>query len=376
MPHQIASTGRILVVTARPADETSLVASLEQHGHVVMTASDRVQTLEIAAIGAPDLILLDLPIPDLSGLELLATLHEQPRLQQIPVIVLAAIHDPQRLLRTFDAGAVDCIAMPCPIDEVLARVHVHLRLKLTRSRLEEVARERQELINLVAHDLKNPLTSVLFACEMLALPECRPERAPRYLQVIDDSTREALGYIRSYLENQARPAPVDPAAKVPCAHLGATLHWLAARFELQLEASGLRLQVNAPQPDVCVTIRELLLRQIGENLIGNALKYARDGGELELTARPGAPGYWQLLVQDRGPGIPASFQPRLFTPFQRVQEHDRHDAVAAVSSGLGLALARQNVANAGGRLWYEDREDGGARFLLELPEAHCIEHCA
>lgn len=249
---------------------------------------------------------------------------------------------------------------------------MHLRLKLTRDRLEQVARERQALVNLVAHDLKNPLTSVLFACEMLAQPDCRPERAPRYLRIIEDSTHEALSYIHDYLETQANPARASGAAAGGCAHLGETLHWLAARYELQLEAHGLRLRIQPPEAEACVAISSQVLRQVGENLISNALKYARGGGELELVARAGAPGYWQVVAQDRGPGVPAFFQPRLFQPFERLhgQGPDRDH-----STGLGLALAHQIVVNAGGQLWYEDREGGGARFLLELPEAACQSLC-
>lgn len=371
MPNQIARTGRILVVTAQPASAASITALLERHGHETMIAITREQAFALAAEHIPDLVLLDLPIPGQEGLELLSTLHEQPALQPIPVIVLATASDQARLLNAFEAGAVDCIGKPCSPEEMVARLHAHLRLKLTRDRLEQVARERQELVTLVAHDLKNPLTSVLFACEMLALPDCKPERAPRYLQIIDDSTREALGYIRNYLQHQAHAA-ARPADKA-CAPLGETLRWLAARYELQLEASGMRLRIEAPDPEACVAISGLVLRQLGENLISNALKYARDGGELELIARPGAPGFWQLVAQDRGPGVPACFQPQLFTPFKRAQEND---AAASHSSGLGLALARQIATNAGGRLWYEDREGGGARFLLELPETDCSDACS
>ena len=82
--------------------------------------------------------------------------------------------------------------------------------------------------------------------------------------------------------------------------------------------------------------------------------------------RPSAPGYWQLVMQDRGPGIPDFKKRGLFKPFHRLSEIDPADGL---SSGLGLSLARQIVANAGGQLWYEDREGGGARFIIELPQA-------
>ena len=200
---------------------------------------------------------------------------------------------------------------------------------------------------------------------MLGLPDCKPERTPRYLQIIAESTQDALGYIRSYLENQeAERRPSDRPPASTC--LGSTLEWLANRYELQLEAKGLRLSVGMPEREILVAIDAQVLRQVAENLVTNAMKYARDGGELELRAWPGAPGYWQLVAQDRGPGIPEARQRQLFKPFQRLTDVDPADGL---SSGLGLSLAKQIIANVGGQLWYEDREGGGARFVIELPEA-------
>jgi two-component system sensor histidine kinase/response regulator len=96
------------------------------------------------------------------------------------------------------------------------------------------------------------------------------------------------------------------------------------------------------------------------------MKYATAGGELDLMVRASSPGYWQLLAQDRGPGIPAARQRELFKPFQRLREQD---PAGGLSSGLGLSLARQIIADAGGQLWYEDREGGGACFVIDLPQA-------
>src|SRR5690606_30278595 len=328
------------------------------------------QALEATAAKQPDLVLLDMMMPGMDGFELLAALQERPSMKQVPAIFLTAAQDRDLLLRAFDAGAVDYVTKPFMPEELLARVRAHLGLKLTRDRLERVAHERQELVNLVAHDLKNPLTSVLFASDMLALPECRPERVPRYLQIVAEGTRDALGYIRSYLESQSDSRRGDGGT--PCARLRDTLSWLATRYELQLEAHGLRLQVALPGEDACVAIDGQVLRQVAENLVSNALKYARDGGELELLGRAGSPGYWQLVAQDRGPGIPSARQRELFKPFQRLTEHD---PAGGLSSGLGLSLAKQIVGTAGGQLWYEDREGGGARFVVELPAAGCDTRC-
>ncbi|HSD15815.1 MAG TPA: hybrid sensor histidine kinase/response regulator [Thermomonas sp.] len=368
MPHQIARTGRILVVDDQAANVRVVTALLERHGYAVSAASNGKDALAAATGETPDLLLLDMMMPGMDGFELLAALRELPGFRQVPTMFLTAAQDRDLLLRAFEAGAVDYVTKPFMPEELLARVSAHLGLKLTRDRLERVAHERQELVNLVAHDLKNPLTSVLFATEMLSLPDCRPDRVPRYIEIIDGSTRDALGYIRNYLEAQERAATAMATATPPASTwLRETLDWLAARYELQLDAKGLQLQVGPLEQDACVAIDRLVLRQVAENLVTNALKYAQNGGELELLARPGAPGYWQLVAQDRGPGIPASRQRALFKPFQRLTEVDPANGM---SSGLGLSLAKQIIGNAGGQLWYEDREGGGARFVIELPEAN------
>jgi signal transduction histidine kinase len=362
------SSGRILVVDDQAANVKVVGILLGRNGYEVIPAASGPEALAAIETRKPDLILLDMMMPGMDGFELLAALRAQPQLRAIPAVFLTAAHDRDLLLRAFESGAVDYVTKPFMPEELLARVGAHIGLKQTRDRLERVARERQELVNLVAHDLKNPLTSVLFASEMLEQPDCKPERAPRYLQIIRDSTQDAVGYIRRYLESQATAldSAKARAASKPSACLRETAQWLQERYELQLEGKGMRLTMRVPETSGHVAIEALVLRQVAENLVTNAMKYAQAGGELELVVRASSPGYWQLLAQDRGPGIPAARQRELFKPFQRLVEHD---PAAGLSSGLGLSLARRIIANAGGQLWYEDREGGGASFVVELPQA-------
>jgi two-component system sensor histidine kinase/response regulator len=357
------TAGRILVVDDQAANLRVVSVLLGRQGYEVVTAASGEEALVAAQAQPPDLFLLDMMMPGMDGFDLLAALREQPALRKAPAVFLTAAHDRDALLRAFDAGAVDYVTKPFMPEELLARVGAHIGLKLTRDRLERVASERQELVNLVAHDLKNPLTSVLFASEMLQQPDCRQERVPRYVQVIHDSASDAVGYIRNYLENQAQ-ARGDGATGSSC--LRDTVAWLAQRYELQLEARGMRLLAPVPRESGQVAIDPMVLRQVSENLVTNAMKYAPSGGELELQVRPSAPGYWQLVVLDRGPGIAPAKQRELFKPFHRLTEED---PAGGLSSGLGLSLAKQIIGNAGGQLWYEDREGGGARFIIELPQA-------
>lgn len=360
------ASGRILVVDDQPANLRVVSALLARHGYDVVVASNGEEALEIASAQVPDLMLLDMMMPGMDGFALLAEVKQRPELLRLPVVFLTAAQDRELLLRAFDSGAVDYVTKPFMPEELLARVNAHVGLKLARDRLERVARERQELVNLVAHDLKNPLTSVLFASDILLSDGVRAERVPRYLQMIQDSAQDALGYIKRYLETQADSAAHRRSAAVARVALAEVVDWIVGRYGLQLEGRGQQLRVVGGACEGVVAMDGLVLRQVAENLISNAMKYA-PGSDVDLSTRNSSPGFWQLLVEDRGPGIPTSRQRELFRPFVRLTETDPTDG--GMSSGLGLSLAKQIVATAGGQLWYEDRDGGGARFIVELPEA-------
>ena len=357
-------TGSILVVDDQPANLRAVSALLSRHGYEVRTAGTGEEALEMAAVAVPDLLLLDMMMPGMDGFDLLQRVQAHPELSAIPAIFLTAAQDRDMLLRAFDAGAVDYVTKPFIPEELLARVTAHVGLKLTRDRLERVAHQRQELVNLVAHDLKNPLSSVLFASDVLRNAGCKPERVPRYLEMIYESAGDALGYIRRYLETQARRSE-EPAPPAATTTLNEVLEWLVQRYELQLENRGLRMQISTPAVRSPVAIDGLVLRQVAENLVSNAMKYA-PGSTIDLSIRNSAPGFWQLLVEDRGPGVPPARQSQLFKPFTRLSDTDPADGL---SSGLGLSLAKQILSQYEGNLWYEDREGGGARFVIELPAA-------
>ena len=291
MPNSAAITGRILVVDDQPANLRVVTALLSRHGYEVFTAADGPAALAQCEQLVPDLLLLDMMMPGMDGFALLGELKQRPPLLRVPVMFLTAAQDRDLLLRAFDAGAVDYVTKPFMPEELLARVNTHVGLKLTRDRLERVARERQELVNLVAHDLKNPLTSVLFASDVLIQNGCKPERVPRYLQMIHESAGDAVGYIRRYLEGQAEAQHHgDADAAQASTGLTDTLDWLARRYEMQLEAHGMRLQLSRPPADRRVALDGMVLRQVAENLVSHGIKYARAGGELELMVRNARPG--------------------------------------------------------------------------------------
>ena len=183
-------------------------------------------------------------MPGMDGFALLAQIKQHPALLRLPVVFLTAAQDRELLLRAFDAGAVDYVTKPFMPEELLARVNAHVGLKLTRDRLERVARERQELVNLVAHDLKNPLSSVLFASDVLRNDGCKPERIPRYIEMIHESAERRARLHPPLPGNPGRARRASAATADAARSLREVLDWLVSRYELQLESRGMQLAVR------------------------------------------------------------------------------------------------------------------------------------
>ncbi|HZH42737.1 MAG TPA: hybrid sensor histidine kinase/response regulator [Lysobacter sp.] len=355
----VGSAGRVLVVDDHTGSARVIGALLERHGYTVMAATDARQALCACGQDAlPDLVLLDMTTPGQDAFGVLAAVRAQAGCAELPVVFMTAVADRDLLPRAFRAGVVDFVTHPFVEEELLARVHAHVTLKLIRDRLERLARERGDLINLVAHDLRNPLTTIVFAADAIRRKVCPPERTPRYMETIHDSATDALGYVGDYLDREAGRARREPCP--PCG-LNALVDWLVKRYELQLEAHGMQVEIIHGPDGAMAALPERVFRQVAENLIVNAMKYAPNQ-PLLLEVRQDLPAYWQLIVADRGPGIPTERRDELFKPFTRLT--DEH---AEGSSGLGLSLAKRIVADWGGELRYRPREGGGSVFVIELP---------
>jgi len=141
---------------------------LRTAGLAVIAATSGTEALEGARLQPPDLILLDLMMPVMDGLEVCRRLKADPLTAQIPVIFLTASNEMEHLVAGFQAGAVDYVTKPFNPPELLARVRTHLELKQARQRLREMNDEKNEFMGIAAHDLRSPLTALKGYLEMIA----------------------------------------------------------------------------------------------------------------------------------------------------------------------------------------------------------------
>lgn len=360
-PADAAPKALVLVVDDQATNIQAVGALLVQGGHDVMPALSGEQALQRCEQRTPDLVLLDMRMPGMDGFEVCAKLRENPRTADVPIIFLTAAHEREVLVKAFESGAVDYVTKPFVAEELLARVKTHLELKSTRDRLTQLAQERAELTQVVAHDLKNPLAGILMATETLAKATLEVPQATA-LKGIRDSANRCLSFIDEYLGRWAqseKPRTVELSAMV----VKPILQDALAALRPVAEAQGLSLHLSMKDdPEVLVNARSL--RHIIDNLISNAIKYGAKAGTIDLEANVGRSGMLRITVGDRGPGVPADQHGNLFKRYVRLPGSD-----AAHSSGLGLAISKEEAERMGGHLWYEDRDGGGALFSLVLPLA-------
>ena len=352
----------VLVVDDQHTNIQAVGALLSRSGYDVMPATSGEQALQRAGFRVPALILLDVMMPEMDGFEVLRALRTQPGLTAVPVIFLTAATDRDLLMRAFDVGAVDYVTKPFVSEELLARVRTHIELKQARDHLERVARERADLTQIVAHDLKGPLSGIQFSAAMLRQQsdEASP-RVQRLIESISESANEALQFIQSYLGRWAdgelkRSLLADEVALKPIAER------VVIDYEAAAESRQMRLQLDVEEA-VMVRADPTATRHALNNLVSNAIKYATPGGVVDIRIGMGRIGFGRVSVRDRGPGISEADQQKLFRRYVRLGNFD----ASAQSSGLGLAIAKQELDQMGGHLWYESRAGGGACFSFELP---------
>lgn len=351
----------VLVVDDERSGAEALGILLDQAGFHVLTAHGGEEALGCAAQSPPDVVLLDARMPGMDGFETCKRLHMLPGLADLPVIFLTGSNERSTITRAFSVGALDYVSKPFALEELLARVRTHADLKRSRDHLGRMLREREEITHVVAHDLKNPLTGVLFAAELLGRPGQPPERREELVAEIVEQTRTALELIQRFLSRGAegqrlRQFSAQRVNLLDLAHQAARAHRSAA------EAREMVLSVNGDPAEA--NVDPAVTRNVLGNLLSNAIQYSPERSTVDIQVAKLPSGFAQCRVMDRGPGIAPGDQARLFTRFLNLASAS---ARAHYSSGLGLAIAKHDVTQMGGYLWFEPREGGGSIFGFDLP---------
>ena len=349
----------VLVVDDQQANVRMVGALLTRAGYTVLPALSGAEGLETARGSKPDVVLLDMKMPGMDGFEVLRQMRMDAGTRDLPVIFLTADSDRENLIRAFAAGAIDYITKPFVAEELLARVHTHIDLKRSRDALRRFAEDKQEMAELVAHDLRNYFANILFASDLLASSDDIGPAHQRLVDSIHASADSGMLFLQAFLEQQEHQAHGASIEPLPVKQL---LCEVVDLFSRTAAAKKISLELDEHEMVIVSGLRAGVAHVL-QNLVSNAIKYSPRETTISITAcRNGKHG--RMQVMDRGPGISEQDQSRLFQRFVRLSTEPTE---GETTTGLGLALAKQQARAMGGNLWYELRDGGGSIFTLELP---------
>jgi two-component system sensor histidine kinase/response regulator len=359
--------GTLLVVDDTPANISILFDFLSDKGFKVLVAQEGNRAIQKAKYAKPDLILLDIMMPEIDGFETCEILKADAETRDIPVIFMTALTDTYNKVRGFQVGAADYITKPIQHEEVLARITTHLNFSNLKKQLEsrslELERRNLELdafARTVAHDLKNPLNAVIGYTEML-VSECSTDTVPdeemiEILHSVKQAGHKMVGIIDSLL------LLAGVAKQVHVETQPVEMNYIIQQVLQRLSYMIKQYQAKISLPDTWPPVEGYApwIEEVWTNYISNGMKYGGNPPYLELGANVESEmiRFW---VDDNGPGLTAEAKEQLFTPFTRVHTGSTE------GHGLGLSIVRQVIEKLGGQVGVETNEGQGCRFYFTLP---------
>ena len=342
----------ILIVDDMPANVLLLVKMLTQRGYNTRAVTSGRLALQAARAEPPDLILLDITMPEMNGYEVCEQLKADAALKEIPVIFISALNETIDKVKAFSAGGVDYVTKPFQFEEVYARVQTHLQLR----RLEKL---RDDLTHMVVHDLRNPLSVIFGLLDILDQDAgALSHGAKTFLPLARLCAGEMLSMIGSLLDVSKMGAGEMKLQSVPC-DLSALTRAVLATTQPQSAHRTVTLEASDAPP--AVTADAGLIRRVLQNLIGNALKHTPAGGDVRIVVTPRG-GEVRVDITDHGPGIAPEYQQRIFEKFSQLEEGANN-----MGTGLGLTFCKLAVEAHGGRIGVESEVGRGSTFWFTLP---------
>lgn len=359
----------ILVVDDEEPNRRLLNRIVGNYGTVI-DAPDGQTALDILEQDEVDLVLLDIMMSGMHGLEVLAEIRETYSSNELPVILVSALDDTDDVVNGLQAGANDYIAKPIDVSLVDARVTTHLQLKSVYDRerkatenLRQADALKTKLLSIASHDLKSPLANVSMAEVLLRqLIETDDPTITRILDTLQSTVTNMNNLIVEFLDMaQIQGGLID--TEIEEVNLNALIHEVINGQALYAQEKGSVVIPQTTSATVCADPKRLT--QILNNLVSNALKYSPPNSEIHVTVTD-EDTTCTINVIDEGPGIPANERDKLFTEFGKLSPRPTGNES---STGLGLWIAKQMVEAMDGDIGVYCPDDGGSIFWVQLPIA-------
>ena len=366
----IQNIPNILIVDDIPANLKVLGDILKGEGYKVRPVPSGALALQVAEKERPDLILLDIMMPDMDGYEVCRRLKENKLLHDIPVIFISALSETNDVVKALKFGGVDYITKPFRAEEISARVKTHIKLRRQSIELQELNVTKDRFFSIIAHDLRGPMGGFMGLTDLLT--EELNNMSMAEIQEFLWSMRDSATNLFKLLENLLQWARVQQG--------GIIFNRERVLFRPIVIESMEMIQESAKKKGIsiiCDISEQLevfadsnLIQTVIRNLVSNAVKFSTRGGTVNISAKTREDESVEISVKDMGIGMNQNMVESLF----RIDvKNGRPGTEGEQSTGLGLLLCKEFIEKHGGNIRVESEVGKGSVFTFNIPPVLVLE---
>jgi len=331
------------------------------------------EALTLLQKNVPDLILLDLMMPEMDGFELCALIKTKRALKNIPIIFITGMGKTENKVKGFELGGVDYVTKPFNKHELLARIKTHLSLSEAKNKLSKQAAElkkenvlKDRLFSIIGHDLRSPLSAIKMQLDFILrgiINPTDPNFINKTVHNLNATTDEAFNLLDNLL-GWAKSESGSLSIIKENVNILNLVEQCARLQKLALETKNISLEITIPE-DTQVYADMNMIKTVLRNLLSNAIKFTPVDGTISIAAQL-ENEFWNISVTDSGIGIS---EEDLVKVLNTEQHFSKEGTEQEAGTGLGLILCQDFILKNNGTLWVESTLGKGSKFTFSVPVA-------
>ncbi|MCP4111115.1 MAG: hybrid sensor histidine kinase/response regulator [Desulfobacteraceae bacterium] len=321
---------RILIVDDTPKNIQVLGTILKQEGYQINVARSGIQALEMVDKLPPDLILLDVMMPEMDGFETCKRLKSSSLSEDIPIIFLTARTETEDIIKGFELGAIDYITKPFNATELLVRVRTHLDLKYSNDMIEKVSNERKELLHVLCHDLANPFVSIIGLAEIIT-SYSKYEELKDYIVSAATNGLDLIGLVRDMRVLE------EHNLKLELFNLSEAIAESYSLLSSIFSQKNIKMVTNTDNTLNIWAERVSFINSVLNNILTNAVKFSYPGSEIQINSVKTGKGA-ELGIRDFGIGMPPELLRDIFDVKKTTSRPGTNEEIG---TGFGMPLVKK-----------------------------------
>lgn len=351
----------VLIVDDEHANQFLLEGLLNEHGYDTLTASDGEECIKILKTTQPDLILLDIMMPKMTGVEVLKIIMQSDELMQIPVLMVSAKTTTADIKESLELGAIDYIKKPFDELELLSRVKVGIRLKFKEDHLREMIKQREDFVKIISHDLRSPFTAINGFAELLLKADNLSEKQKNSLNYIIESVEFSNDYFNKLLSWTMLDSD-DLKLNLTEKNIAVVFDSVFRVFGNKAKEKQIQM-INEVDSQLTKKVDVTFFRQVVANLISNAIKFSNHNGRIKCSSRE-KDNSIELIISDNGIGITEELEQQNL--FHDEFRKSRRGTKGEKGTGIGLSICKKILDAHGFGISYNKGKNGGSDFIITL----------